>query len=169
MLSGEVDRVSKSFRSIFSRLGGVFALAALAFFAFSFAALAQRPPGVPDIGSATRDALKARPNPPPTREDPGLNLDPVDRPKIPGLAEGATIFVKDLKLEGALYLKEADVNKVLEPFKGRDLTLSQIERIADQVTALYREKGYPNVQVALSPETSTDGTIIFRATVPVLK
>jgi hemolysin activation/secretion protein len=73
--------------------------------------------------------------------------------------------VRDFRLEELPYLKEAEIQQVLEPYKGKNLTLSQIEEATAQVGELYRQKGYPVVQVYLPRQRAEDQVVVIRAVV----
>ena len=53
----------------------------------------------------------------------------------------------------------------MAPYKGRDLTLSQIEEAAAAVTDLYRGRGYMVARAYLPPQDAKDGVITIRVLV----
>ncbi|MDR0816836.1 MAG: hypothetical protein LBN28_05560 [Desulfovibrio sp.] len=139
-------------------LGGL--VAVLLFHIPSFAAA----PNIPNIGSAMKEAQSARPKPPPRREETGIEQT-VEGTALPDKSGGATIFVRDFKLENAEYLKEADIQAALAPYKGRDLTMALIEEATNKVTEIYHDRGYMVARAYLPPQKAKDGVIIIRVLV----
>ncbi|MDR1871354.1 MAG: hypothetical protein LBS60_05405 [Deltaproteobacteria bacterium] len=105
------------------------------------------PPGAPNIGSITRDVQRARPNPEPGLEEsvpsPVIGLD---------LAGQKTILVKGFQLENFGSLSPAKVQKVLEPYKNQNLSLSQLNELTVKIADLYRQAGLPDVLVFIPPQ-----------------
>jgi hemolysin activation/secretion protein len=75
------------------------------------------------------------------------------------------MLVREFRLEDIPYLKEAEVQEVLQPFTNKELTYAKIEEAINRVSELYREKGYPAVKVYLPPQDGTDGIIVLKALV----
>ncbi|GAB6126927.1 ShlB/FhaC/HecB family hemolysin secretion/activation protein [Humidesulfovibrio idahonensis] len=140
-----------------------FAGAALAALALCFPALPAAnaaSPQVPNIGTVMQDAQTARPAPPPLRED----TDIVKKQDLEtqGDQSGPTIAVREFKLENVEYLPEAEIQKVLEPFKGRSLTMKQLDEATKAVGELYQRKGYAAVKAYLPKQSVTDGVVVIR-------
>ncbi|MDR1578471.1 MAG: hypothetical protein LBT86_09670 [Deltaproteobacteria bacterium] len=121
------------------------------------------PRGAPSVGSITQEVQKARPERSRTeREETGLDQS-VSR--LPSSEGGATIMVNDFILEEMGQIPEKDIRRVLEPFKGRELTMGQLQEAAARVGELFRQKGYPAVQVYLPQQNAQNGVITLRALV----
>lgn len=115
-----------------------------------------RPPNAPDIGTITKEALEARPKPAPELTAPEVVIK--DHETSPN-----AIYVKEFKLENLTHLNEATVQKVLEPYKGKNLTPSQLNQALAKVVNLYREKGYVDSQVYLvEPLVNPSGVVVVR-------
>lgn len=115
---------------------------------------------VPNIGSAIQESQSARPQAQPQREQPEIINK--DGQAVPGDKNGPTIFVRDFKLENVEFIPEAEIQKVLEPFKNRDLSMHQLEEATQAITALYQKKGYVVVKAYLPKQSISDGVIIIR-------
>jgi len=115
---------------------------------------------VPNIGSAIQESQSARPMPQPKQEQPDIVKQ--NGQAAPGDQNGPTIFVKDFKLENVEYLPEADIQKVLEPFKNRQLTMAQLEEATRAVTDLYRKKGYTVAKAYLPKQSIAEGIVVIR-------
>jgi len=115
---------------------------------------------VPNIGSTMQEAQTVRPTPAPEQENPDIvKKNGQAAPEDQG---GPTLFVREFKLENVEYLSEAEIQKVLEPFKGRNLTMGQLEQATRAVTDLYRKKGYTVAKAYLPKQTAADGILIIR-------
>ena len=115
---------------------------------------------VPNIGSAMQEAQTARPQAVPEKENPDIVKE--NGQGAPEDQGGPSIFVREFKLENIEYLSEAEIQKVLEPYKGRNLTMGQLEEATRAVTDLYRKKGYTVAKAYLPKQTTSDGVIIIR-------
>lgn len=80
--------------------------------------------------------------------------------------EAETRFmVNGFSLEGVSILPDAQVQAVLKPYIGISLTLADLEKACDAITALYRKNGY-SVQAVVVPQNipKAGGTIRLRIT-----
>jgi hemolysin activation/secretion protein len=118
---------------------------------------------VPNIGSAVQESQSARPTAQPQREQPDIVKE--NGQAAPGDQGGPTIFVREFKLEEAPYLAETEIQKVLEPFKNRNLTMGQLEEATRAVTTLYQKKGYVVAKAYLPKQSITEGVIVIRVLV----
>jgi hemolysin activation/secretion protein len=136
---------------------------ALAFFFAPRPAEAQTPPipNVPDSGSIMRDTRESRPTPPARREAPELGQGAVEETQL-DVSSTETIFVRDFLVEDAVFVSEGDIRAVLEPYKGRDLTMGQIQEAVGRVTELYRRAGYPVARAYLPRQSIENGVIVIR-------
>ena len=82
---------------------------------------------------------------------------------INGLSAGEpvapTVAVQQFKVDGLTKASDAEVQAVLAPWVGRDLTVPEMQKAADSVAALLRDKGYPLAQTFLPPQRIDGGTI----------
>jgi hemolysin activation/secretion protein len=78
-----------------------------------------------------------------------------------------TIFVRDFRVEEAVFVSESDIQEVLAPYKGRDLTMAQIQEAVAKVTELYRRAGYPVARAYLPRQTIENGLIVIRVLIGV--
>mgnify|MGYP001237769011 CR=1 FL=1 len=118
---------------------------------------------LPNIGSSMQEVQSARPTPGPQEEQPDIVKG--NGQAAPGDQNGPTIFVREFKLEEAPYLAEAEIQKVLEPFRNRNLTMAQLQEATRAVTDLYRRKGYTVAQAYLPKQSVAEGVVIIRVVV----
>ena len=64
------------------------------------------------------------------------------KPVKPSAGPTTKILVKKFRVEGNKLLSTNEINAIVAPFEGKELTLEEIRNIADLITARYRDKGY---------------------------
>ncbi|MEW6278776.1 MAG: ShlB/FhaC/HecB family hemolysin secretion/activation protein [Candidatus Eremiobacterota bacterium] len=74
-----------------------------------------------------------------------------------------TVKVTELRLEGATVLAPADVEGLLAPHRGKEMTYSELRGVADAITELYRSKGYFTCRASLPAQDIKDGVVVLRA------
>lgn len=92
-------------------------------------------------------------------------------PIVPGqrqlvAPEGAVdiqFVLNDLVLEGVTVFHEAEIRSVFAPLIGKEITLLDLYRIANEVTTLYRNRGYILSQAIVpEQEVGDDGVVTIR-------
>lgn len=74
-------------------------------------------------------------------------------------AAGATFQLKEVRFFGAQVISGAQLQAIAQPYVGRDVTLADLEAMATQVTALYREHGYLLAQAIVPVQTVREGVV----------
>jgi hemolysin activation/secretion protein len=129
--------------------------------ALAAGAQAAAPPlRVPDSGSILRETQGVRPEAPPRRES--TDITPAAPPPPSSAASGETLKVSGFKLEDFSLIDEAEIQQVLEPYRDRELSLRQLEEAVNQVSELYRQRGYPVARAYLPRQQAADGLITLR-------
>jgi hemolysin activation/secretion protein len=119
----------------------------------AFCLLAAVPALAQDAGALLRDAESQRQATVPA--NPVL-LAPVTPP--PAAVAGPRFFAKKFHLEGNTLLSEAELQMVLAPWVGRELSFAELQQAANAITELYRRAGY--LVRAYLPEQKLDsGTV----------
>jgi|AGTN01.1.fsa_nt_gi Hemolysin activation/secretion protein len=126
-----------------------------------FSAAAQTIPNY-NIGDALREA--APPKPPVEKPEAVPVLPRVDDEPL-SLPDGGRLFVRDFRLEGAEFMDEADLQVLLEPYKGRDLSLAEIFEAANRITVFYRERGYMVAKAHVPKQDARSGTLTIKVVV----
>lgn len=84
----------------------------------------------------------------------------------PALAQpptsGATVVVKEFKLEGMATLSEQAAQEALAAYLNRPLTFTDLEKAAQAVGEFYRENDYFTVSAYLPKQELNDGTVTIR-------
>jgi len=76
------------------------------------------------------------------------------------LPEGEKVFIKKITVEGTTLLSEAEITKIISQFQGKELTLADMQKVADLITDALRKKGYATSRAYLPPQTiAKDGIL----------
>ncbi|MFN8611876.1 MAG: ShlB/FhaC/HecB family hemolysin secretion/activation protein [Vulcanimicrobiota bacterium] len=76
----------------------------------------------------------------------------------------ATVKVKDFVVNGNTLLSNDELQAVLAPYKGQDLSFQGLRDLADKLTEAYNKKGYFTVRAFLPEQTVRDGQVKFLVT-----
>lgn len=75
---------------------------------------------------------------------------------------GERTFVKTVRVEGATLLSAKEIDGVIADYQGQDLSFRQMQKIADELTAVYRQKGYVTSRAYIPPQTIEKGILLIR-------
>ncbi len=75
---------------------------------------------------------------------------------------GPKVLIKTIKVEGATLIKEKDIQNITSQYEGKELSLSDMQKIADLITDEYRKKGYLTSRAYIPPQTIKKGVLIIR-------
>ena len=120
-----------------------------------------RPPPV-DAGKAAQEARPPVPAEPKQAPAPAIVQQP-DRPLA--LPAGDTLHVDAFRFEGADGVADAALQAAVARYRGRALTMAEIEAAAAQVTALYRARGYLVARAWVPQQDARAGTLTLRIVV----
>lgn len=127
----------------------------------STAAFAQTPPPV-DAGKALQESRPSLPPSPPRAPQPIIE----QREEAPlALLAGQTLRVEAFRFEGADFIPEADLQAAVAAYRGRALSMAEIEAAANRVTALYRSRGYLVARAWVPRQDASGGTLTLRIVV----
>lgn len=74
-------------------------------------------------------------------------------PKEAGLPESTEkISIKKINVSGATLISEKKISNIITSFENKELTLRDMQKVADLVTDLYRQKGYVTSRAYLPPQ-----------------
>lgn len=72
------------------------------------------------------------------------------------------VSIQDIRVTGVTLLSEKEINKIVAPFKNKELTLADIQKVADLITDAYRQKGYITSRAYLPPQKIEIGALEIR-------
>ena len=77
--------------------------------------------------------------------------------------EGEKVLIKKINVEGATLLSAYELAKITAQYENKELSLSQIQKVADLITDAYRTKGYPTSRAYIPPQTiGKDGSVLIK-------
>lgn len=104
------------------------------------------------------------------QETPSQPLRPLSRPalRLPGMvmpenAAEITFTLQDVTLTQSTVYTAADIDAIIAPLRGKNISLQQVYALAQQLTAKYRGDGYILSQVIVPPQTIDSGVLTLRA------
>ena len=127
-----------------------FHLLPLAVLALCQGVLAQQPP--------SGGALQVPPAPIAPRPQPEIRIQPQTAPALPD-APQARIVVTTLRVQGATAFAEADLLAIAQFTPGAELSLPDLQRMADRITDHYRRQGFFVAQAYLPAQEIRDGAV----------
>ncbi len=118
--------------------------------------------------NTTKPLLVQTPETNPSQQEPSPVSQPTQSsPTPPAETPSVTperIYVRKIRVIDSTVFKEQQLNQVVQPFEGRELTLEEIRKAADAITQLYLNNNYINsraIPVTQQPG-STDGVVVIR-------
>ncbi len=75
---------------------------------------------------------------------------------------GPKVVIKDIQVEGPQVFKAQDLEPIVAPYRGKDLSLSEMQKIADEITAFYRIKGYVTSRAYIPPQNLKNGGLTIK-------
>lgn len=76
--------------------------------------------------------------------------------------DGKKILIRQIKLTGVTLIKEQTLKTILSKYEGKELTLSEMNQIAENITAKYRKQGYIIAYAYIPPQEIKDGILEIR-------
>jgi hemolysin activation/secretion protein len=73
--------------------------------------------------------------------------------------DGKKILIRQIKLHGATLIEEQTLKTILAKYENKELTLSEINQIAEDITTNYRKRGYILAYAYISPQEIKDGKL----------
>ncbi|MEK6652030.1 MAG: POTRA domain-containing protein, partial [Nitrospirota bacterium] len=73
--------------------------------------------------------------------------------------DGKKILIRQIKLQGAALIDEQTLKIILSKYENKELTLSEINQIAEDITLNYRKQGYILAYAYIAPQEIKDGIL----------
>ncbi len=83
----------------------------------------------------------------------------VTRPEPASASPEVTFFVQHIDITGVSVLPMAALRAIVAPSEGKMLSLADLQRLADAITARYQKAGYPFSQAYVPAQTVRDGRV----------
>jgi hemolysin activation/secretion protein len=79
------------------------------------------------------------------------------------IAQGLSVFVKQIRLEGATVLTPAQAAVIVEPYENKQLDTADLQEIRVALTKWYIARGYVSSGVVLPDQRIIAGVVVFKA------
>ena len=101
------------------------------------------------------------------RKESPPQKNPEEKPEIieekkkeePAQAAGASFFVKKIDLEGNTIFSYDQLKKYLTPYEDQKVSFDNIKKVAQQITAHYRSKGFTTSRAYVPPQEITNNVV----------
>jgi hemolysin activation/secretion protein len=130
------------------------------------AAAAPAPPIAPSLDPGAilqnqlQNELNNRPGPPPAPEaaPPVLEIPPL--PMLPPLvAPGVMFQLNGITVDPSAFLTPQDLAAIYQPYIGKEVGFDDLQKIVEQINALYRARGVATALAVLPPQRVENGTV----------
>jgi hemolysin activation/secretion protein len=72
-------------------------------------------------------------------------------------------FIKDIQVEDAHILTPEEIEPITSKYKGRELSLEEMQQVADLITEAYRHKGFITSRAYIPVQSIKDGVLVIKA------
>lgn len=97
---------------------------------------------------------------PPDPKPPVLQLPGITGDSVP--AGGMTFLLQGVTFEGNSAIASSELQQLLQPMLGREVTLADLHAMANAISAHYAANGFVLVQAVLPPQTVNEGRVRFQ-------
>ncbi|OGX16061.1 MAG: hypothetical protein A2166_05480 [Omnitrophica WOR_2 bacterium RBG_13_41_10] len=85
-----------------------------------------------------------------------------EMPKVTPAVSEEKALIKKINVTGVTLLKEKEINNIISGYTNKELTLTEMQKVADMITDIYRQKGYITSRAYLPPQKITTGVLEIR-------
>ena len=111
--------------------------------------------GVPNTGQLLRQQV---PPPPSNPDSSDLGLK-IQRPRQARATDSQPFLVRSIEITGNTLLPTDRLHDLVKLSEGKQLTLNQLDELADRISAAYQRAGYPLSRAYVPAQTLHDGTV----------
>jgi hemolysin activation/secretion protein len=86
-------------------------------------------------------------------------LQPTPAPENTDTLSTTTVQVKKIQVVGSTVFQMEDFNPITQPVEGKAVTLQELQKVTEQITQLYLNKGYITSRAILVDQKITDGIV----------
>ncbi len=91
-----------------------------------------------------------------------VKRDALERPAAPPPADAVRFLVRDIEFTPSAILSAVELEAIAAEFRGRQLTLADLQQLAERVNALYRAKGVVTALALIPPQDVSSGVVRVR-------
>ena len=83
-------------------------------------------------------------------------------PEVTPPEAGERVLINKITVTGVTLLTQKEIDKIISGYQNRQLNLTDMQKVADQITDAYRQKGYITSRAYLPPQKITSGNLELR-------
>ncbi len=106
--------------------------------------------------------LQPAPTPAPTTPEPEEPILPTPTPTPSPETPPVRISVRKIQVSGSTIFSQDELNRIIQKYEGREVTLEELRGVADAITQLYIDRGYITSRAVLVDQTIADGIVQIR-------
>lgn len=72
------------------------------------------------------------------------------------------VLIKKINVTGARLVPPKEIGRIIEKFEGKEMSLTDMQAVADQITEAYRKRGYITSRAYLPPQKIENDTFEIR-------
>jgi hemolysin activation/secretion protein len=72
------------------------------------------------------------------------------------------VFIKAITVTGVTLISEKELRKIIQPYEGKELSVKDMQKVADLITDAYRKKGYVTSRAYIPPQKIENQTLELR-------
>ena len=142
----------------------IISVVSLCVLTFSISAFSQQPPASQTAGGVShrekeiekQKALEKRLE----KEEP--STEEVASEDIITPDKGPKVLVTKIVVEGAVLLSKKEIRNIVSSFEGKELSMEDMQKVAELIGDEYRKKGYVTSRAYIPPQTVREGILIIR-------
>ena len=77
----------------------------------------------------------------------------------PSTAEFQKVLIKKVNVTGNTILASREIEKIIAPFEGKELSLREMQKVSDLLTDAYRKRGFITTRAILPPQQMTSNVL----------
>jgi hemolysin activation/secretion protein len=106
--------------------------------------------------------LQPAPTPLPTTPEQEKPVLPTPTPTPTPETPPVRFKVQKIQVTGSTVLSADEINRLIQPLEGREVTLDELRAVADAITQLYIDRGFITSRAVLPDQTIADGIVQIR-------
>jgi len=99
---------------------------------------------------------------------PKIENQVIPQPEQPPVVGNQKTLIKAIVVSGNTILRESEINAIVQPFDNKELSVSDMQKVADLITDAYRKKGFITTRAVIPPQKVTNNTLELKVIVGLM-
>ena len=95
-------------------------------------------------------------------------MQPVLQPQQPPVVGNQKTLINKIIVTGNTILPQSVIDSIIKPFEGKELTLTDMQKVADLITDAYRKKGFITTRAIIPPQKVANDTLELKVIVGLM-